>query len=122
MNIGKKIVEMLAVTLGVDEAMITSDAQLIDDLGAESIDFIDICYQLEKNFNIGRVDITDIYPEEMYGEFSKDSVESIVKKNPYMDKTMMGIMLEQNTYRIIGSVYAICEFVQWRIEHSDGEE
>ena len=119
MNIEKKLVEILAVILGVDEEMITSDAQVTDDLGAESIDFVDLTYQLEKNFDIDKVEITDIYPEAMYGEFSEENLKSMVEENPYLEKNLMKIMMEQKNYSIIGSVYAIQEFIQWKIGNAE---
>jgi acyl carrier protein len=49
-DIQKKISEVLEEALGVDQDEITQEATLIGDLGAESIDFLDISFQLEKTF------------------------------------------------------------------------
>ena len=40
-SVGKLIVE----SLGVDEVNVTADAELIADLGAESIDFLDLSFK-----------------------------------------------------------------------------
>ena len=47
-SVGKLIVE----SLGVDEADVTADATLIRDLGAESIDFLDLSYQCQQTFAV----------------------------------------------------------------------
>lgn len=47
-----KVQETLVDALGVDDDEVTKDATLVDDLGAESIDFLDIVFRLEKNFGI----------------------------------------------------------------------
>lgn len=51
-EIEKKVREILADSLGVDEDEVTPNAVLRDDLGAESIDYLDIQFRLEKAFGI----------------------------------------------------------------------
>ena len=48
----EKIRAALVDALGVDDDEVTPDATLVGDLGAESIDFLDIVFRLEKAFNI----------------------------------------------------------------------
>lgn len=48
----EKTREILVDTLGVDHDEVTPEASLIFDLGAESIDFLDISFRLEKAFGI----------------------------------------------------------------------
>lgn len=47
-----KVQATLVEALGVDEDDVTSEASLRADLGAESIDFLDIVFRLERNFAI----------------------------------------------------------------------
>ena len=47
-RVGKLIVE----SLGVDEASVTAEAQLIADLGAESIDFLDLSFKCQQTFGV----------------------------------------------------------------------
>lgn len=47
-----KVASIIADSLGRDAAEITPDRALIDDLGAESIDFLDIVYRLERSFHV----------------------------------------------------------------------
>ena len=51
-EIFKKVQEVLVDALGVDEEEVTPTAVIRDDLGAESIDFLDIMFRLEKAFGI----------------------------------------------------------------------
>ena len=48
----EKIQAALVDALGVDEEDVTPEATLVGDLGAESIDFLDIVFRLEKSFDI----------------------------------------------------------------------
>jgi acyl carrier protein len=52
MAIYPKVAETMADALGRDVAELRRDASLIDDLGAESIDFLDIVFRLERNFKV----------------------------------------------------------------------
>ena len=47
-----KVREIIADVLVIDEDEISKDSRLIVDLGAESIDFLDLVFQLEKEFGI----------------------------------------------------------------------
>ena len=46
------VVDAFAEALGLDEDEVTRDAKVIDDLGAESLDFLDIAFRLERTFDI----------------------------------------------------------------------
>ncbi|MBF0517418.1 MAG: hypothetical protein HQK97_09935 [Nitrospirae bacterium] len=58
-----------AETLSIDVAVIKTDSSLVKDLGAESLDFLDINYRVEQTFNIkmARHFIIE-HIEEMFGE------------------------------------------------------
>lgn len=47
-----KVREIIADVLVIDEDDISMNSRLITDLGAESIDFLDLVFQLEKEFSI----------------------------------------------------------------------
>ena len=47
-----KVREIIADVLVIDEDEISKHSRLIADLGAESIDFLDLVFQLEKEFGI----------------------------------------------------------------------
>ena len=56
--------ETLIEALGVDEDEIVGEATLTGDLGAESIDFLDVVFRLEKAFNI-KVPRGELFPENI---------------------------------------------------------
>lgn len=51
-NVYPKVREIIADVLVIDEDEVSLDSRLIGDLNAESIDFLDLVFQLEKEFNI----------------------------------------------------------------------
>jgi acyl carrier protein len=63
-EIFSKVQEALVDALGVDEEEVTSTATLQGDLGAESIDFLDIVFRLEKAFGI-KIERGELFPEDI---------------------------------------------------------
>jgi acyl carrier protein len=51
-NVYPKVREIIADVLVIEEDDVTLNSRLIADLGAESIDFLDLVFQLEKEFGI----------------------------------------------------------------------
>ena len=47
-----KIKDIVIDKLGVDETKVTSEAKFIDDLGADSLDTVELIMQFEDDFNI----------------------------------------------------------------------
>lgn len=62
-EIFKKVQGVLVDALGVDEEEVSSDSTLMGDLGAESIDFLDIVFRLEKAFAI-KIPREELFPIE----------------------------------------------------------
>src|SRR5438445_5337381 len=44
--------ELIVESLGVDEANVTAQAALVSDLGAESIDFLDLSFKCQQTFGV----------------------------------------------------------------------
>ena len=59
-----KVQQTLVEALGVDEDEVTPQATLTGDLGAESIDFLDIVFRLEKAFAI-KIPRGELFPDNI---------------------------------------------------------
>lgn len=87
-----KIKDALVDALGVDEDEVKPEATLTGDLGAESIDFLDIVFRLEKAFDI-KIPRGELFPEGMLtdeqyvkdGKFTSAGVDELRKRMPYAD-------------------------------------
>jgi len=69
-EIYKKVQGVLVDALGVDEEEVTPKATLREDLGAESIDFLDIVFRLEKAFTTDpakpfKIPRGELFPENL---------------------------------------------------------
>jgi len=91
-EIYKKVQGVLVDALGVDEDEVTPTATLRGDLGAESIDFLDIAFRLEKAFGI-KIPRGEMFPEDLFtnaqyvenGRITPAGMEEMKKRMPHMD-------------------------------------
>src|SRR6266403_5013884 len=60
-----KVSGTLIEALNVDEDQVTPEATLQGDLGAESIDFLDIVFRLEREFGI-KIPRGELFPESIF--------------------------------------------------------
>ena len=58
------IKDILIEALACDDDEVTNDATLVGDLGAESIDFLDIVFNLEQKFSI-EIERSELFPEDI---------------------------------------------------------
>ena len=72
MNTFDKVKAIVVEQLGVDEAEVTIDSTFIDDLGADSLDIVELIMAFEEEFN---VEIPDDVAEKI--KTVKDTVEYI---------------------------------------------
>lgn len=91
-EIFEKVQQTLVDALGVDDDEVTPEATLSGDLGAESIDYLDIVFRLEKNFGI-KIPRGELFPENLAGEsgyvkdgvVTPDGIAELRKRMPHAD-------------------------------------
>jgi acyl carrier protein len=91
-EIMEKVREALVDALGVDEDEVTPEARIGGDLGAESIDYLDIVFRLEKAFNI-KIPRGDLFPDNILqsdefvqdGKLTEKGLEELKSRLPHAD-------------------------------------
>lgn len=89
-EIFEKVQEALIDALGVDDDEVTPEATLVGDLGAESIDFLDIVFKLEKAFDI-TIPREELSPEDILtnsqyvldGVVTEDGMSELKRRMPW---------------------------------------
>jgi acyl carrier protein len=87
-----KVCEALVDALGVDDDEVTPTATLQGDLDAESIDFLDIVFRLEKSFDI-KIERGELFPEDILtdtdyvhdGKVNEAGIEKLRERMPFAD-------------------------------------
>ncbi len=85
----KSVKTIISQALRVEEGKINLNSSLIKDLGAESIDFLDIVFRLEKVFKI-KIPKGELFPEKLLtdarfvqeGRITPAGVEELKKRIP----------------------------------------
>ena len=88
----KNVKSVVSQALKVDEAKIELNSSLIRDLGAESIDFLDIVFRLEKTFKI-KIPKGELFPEKILtdarfvksGLVTEAGIEELKKRMPNLN-------------------------------------
>ena len=88
----EKVRETLVDALGVDDDEVTLEATLTGDLGAESIDFLDIVFRLEKAFSI-KIPPGDLFPDNALndpeyvagGKLTEAGMAKLKESMPHVD-------------------------------------
>jgi len=91
-EIFEKVRDVLVEALAVDEDEVTTGASLTGDLGAESIDFLDIKFQLEQSFNI-KISDGELFPDNFLqddkfvsgGKVTDEGMTALKAKLPHAD-------------------------------------
>lgn len=119
-----KVQETLVDALGVDDDEVTPTATLIGDLGAESIDFLDIVFRLEKNFDI-KIPRGELFPENLAtadsgfvadGKVTTEGIAQLREKMPYADVDSFAKDPEVSKIQDLFTVDMICKFVAARLK------
>ena len=84
--------ECLVEAFGVDDEEVQADKTLTGDLGAESIDFLDIVFRLEKAFSI-KIPRGELFPDDLLnnseyvsdGKLTEEGVKVLRQKIPHAD-------------------------------------
>jgi acyl carrier protein len=116
-EIFEKVQATLVDALGVDEDEVTREATLQGDLGAESIDFLDIVFRLERNFGI-KIPRGELFPENLMadpewvadGKLTSKGVQELRTRLPYADLSKLE---DDPSVDKIGDLYTVEMLVQY---------
>ncbi len=122
-EIFEKIQTALIDALGVDDDEVTPEATLVGDLGAESIDFLDIVFRLEKSFEI-KIPRGELFPEDILtdGQYVQDGkvtevgLEELRKRMPFANLDEFAKNPAVQDFGSLLTVADMCRFVEGKVE------
>lgn len=121
-EIFSKVQEALVDALGVDDEEVTPEATLQGDLDAESIDFLDIVFRLEKAFEI-KIERGELFPEDIltsteYVEEGRVNAAGIAKLKERMPFADLSKFEANPSVQSLGqqlTVQDMCNFVEHKL-------
>ena len=67
-EIFKTMQGLIAEQFALDESEITMDSSFVDDLGADSVDLVELVMAMEEEFDIGEIDEEDLQALKTVGD------------------------------------------------------
>lgn len=118
----EKVQAALVDALGVDDDEVTPEATLVGDLGAESIDFLDIVFRLEKSFNI-EIPRAELFPEDILtnaeyvqeGKVTAAGIEELKKRMPFADLTKFEENPVVQEFGNLLTVNDMCRYIESKV-------
>ena len=115
-EIFEKVQSTLVDALGVDEDDVTRESTLQGDLGAESIDFLDIVFRIERNFAI-KIPRGELFPENLAdpewiadGKLTSKGISELKARLPFADLTKFEADPDVEK---VGDLYTVDMLVQY---------
>jgi acyl carrier protein len=118
----EKIQAALVEALGVDEEEVTPDATMVGDLGAESIDFLDIVFRLEKAFEI-EIPRSELFPEDILtnaeyvqdGKVTQEGLAELKVRMPFADLSKFEANPVVQEFGNLLTVNDMCRYVEAKV-------
>lgn len=118
----EKVQEALMDALGVDDDEVTPSATMVGDLGAESIDFLDIVFRLEKAFEI-EIPRSELFPEDILtnaeyvqdGKVTSEGVAELKKRMPFADLSKFESNPVVQDFGNLLTVNDLCRYVETKV-------
>lgn len=123
-EIYEKVVATLVDSLNVDPEEIRPEASLQGDLGAESIDFLDIVFRLERGFGI-KIPRGELFPESIFqgdpeyvqdGKVTEKGIELLRQKLPFADIDSFAQDPQVSKISNLFTVDMICRYLEQKLQ------
>jgi acyl carrier protein len=123
-EIDARVKRVLVDALGVEEDDIESSATLQGDLGAESIDFLDIVFRLEREFRI-RIPRGELFPEPASpddptfareGRVTDEYLAALRSRMPFADFSELEHDRRPSRIADLYTVGLLVSYVRWQLD------
>jgi acyl carrier protein len=123
-EIDARIAKVLVEALGVEEEEIKPSATLQRDLGAESIDFLDIIFRLERDFRI-KIHQDELFPDKVIlgnsaliddGQLTDDGLAALRTYLPYADWTKLEQDRRLESIDDLFTVELMASYIRWKLD------
>jgi acyl carrier protein len=118
----EKVQSALVDALGVDDDEVTPESTLVGDLGAESIDFLDIVFRLEKSFEI-EIPRSELFPEDILtnaeyvqeGKVTDAGLAELKERMPFADLSKFEANPAVQDFGNLLTVSDLCRYIESKV-------
>jgi acyl carrier protein len=121
-----RVTKVLVQSLGVEEVDVIPTATLQKDLGAESIDFLDIMFRLEREFSI-KIERNELFPAPISpndpvfardGRLTDEGLTALRLRLPYANFRDLEFDRQLNRVDELFTVELLTSFITWKLRGS----
>ena len=125
-DIYESVQEVLVDALGLDDDEVTPQATLMADLGAESIDFLDIVFRMEKSFDT-KIPREELFPAEGLmsngdyvsgGKLTEKGLAELKAQMPHTDFASFEANPDVNKIPDLFTVNALVNFIETKLNNA----
>ncbi|MFO0014902.1 MAG: acyl carrier protein [Planctomycetota bacterium] len=117
-----KVQSALVDALGVEDDEVTPGATIVGDLEAESIDFLDIVFKLEKAFGI-KIQTEELFPKDILtegtyvqdGKVNSNGLAELKRRMPWADLSKFEANPRIQDFGDLLTVSDLCRYVQSKL-------
>src|SRR5262249_52219102 len=122
-DVSGRVAQVLVEALNVDEDEVRPAATLQGDLGAESIDFLDIVFRLERAFGI-KIPRGELFPESVFqgdpdfvrdGRVTDKGMAELRSRMPYADLSGFDHDRRLDAVPDLFTVALVTQYVTWKL-------
>lgn len=118
----EKVQAALVDALGVEDDEVTPEATMVGDLGAESIDFLDIVFKLEKSFGI-EIPREELFPDDILtnaeyvadGKVTDGGLTALKERLPWADLSKFEGNPRVQDFGNLLTVQDLCKYVETKV-------
>ena len=129
-DVDSAVKEAVVEALALDDDEVTPDSTLMDDLGAESIDLLDILFRVEKSTGV-KIEASDLgdyiqggIPDDEFSDenevITEKGAEQLHKVMPQTDPSELAGKLDANEVITLFTVQNLIEMVKTRADGAGG--
>jgi acyl carrier protein len=121
-----RVTKVLVQSLGVEEDDVIPSATLQGDLGAESIDFLDIMFRLEREFSI-KIERNELFPDPISpddpilardGRLTDEGLTALRVRMPYANFRDLEFDRQLNRIDDLVTVELLTSFIMWKLREN----
>jgi acyl carrier protein len=121
-----RVTKVLVQSLGVEEDDVIPSATLQGDLGAESIDFLDIMFRLEREFSI-KIERNELFPSPISpddpifardGRLTDEGLTALRLRMPYANFRDLEFDRQLNRIDDLVTVELLTSFIMWKLREN----
>ena len=121
-----RVIKVLAQSLGIEEEDVIPSATLQGDLGAESIDFLDIMFRLEREFSI-KIERNELFPDPISpddpilardGRLTDEGLTALRVRMPYANFRDLEFDRQLNRIDDLVTVELLTSFIMWKLREN----